>query len=125
MIGHSSKLAIILLAIAAAVAASIDLPATSDIWTDAEKKDFRACVLRLSAEKGVSHQADRGVCEVGEEHKHWMRNHPEVAVRKENSARFRLCNRDNTAEMNGTPAQFHAAFDRCMREAYGLAASKQ
>jgi hypothetical protein len=97
------------------------LPAAADMWTKAEKKDFQACLLHLSALKtGGDHRSDKGFCEVGEEHKHWMRNHREASARKGDSMKFQKCNRDHATEMNGMPAQFHAAFDRCMREAYGL-----
>lgn len=101
------------------------LPATSNVWTDAEKSEFRACVLKMNKadQKGATATTrlpNEPWCEVWEEHNHWMHMHPEAAARKEDHAKFSQCNRDNAAQMNGTPKQFHTAFDKCMREAYGL-----
>ena len=83
-------------------------------------------MVRLEVDRTTTrHSGTKAWCEAAEEHKHWVHTHPEVAGRKEDSAAFQKCNQDHVVEMNGTPAQFHVAFDRCMREAYGLPAPKQ
>jgi len=43
-----------------------------------------------------------------------------ITEEKEDSAKFHNCTAKHAAEMNATPQGFIAAFDRCMREAYGL-----
>jgi len=59
-------------------------------------------------------------CLTWEEHKRWMRNHPEVAGRKKDSAKVRQCMHDNAAKINGTRDEFRAAYDSCMKQGYGL-----
>lgn len=91
----------------------------SAYWTDAEAREFQDCMPRSTAVWNTHKEAE-DYCLVWEEHQHWMRNHPEVAGRQEDSARFRQCNHDHAAQMNGTRGEFRVAFDECMREAYGL-----
>jgi hypothetical protein len=97
-------------------------------WTQAEQKQFSDCVAPLNAEckaaytRACSTPAERW-CEVWEEGQHWAHAHPGLSLGKEDHAKFHQCNRAHTSEMNGTPKQFYAAMDFCLREAYGLTTS--
>jgi hypothetical protein len=86
-------------------------------WTKAEVNEFQSCVAELKAKK----ERFPGLwCEVGEEGKHWGRLHPEILHLKRDQLKFHKCTKAHAIEMNGTPQQFFAAMDRCLREEYGL-----
>jgi hypothetical protein len=94
-------------------------------WTKAEEKEFQGCTARLEATKKPNDMSSSEAwCEVWEERGHWLHGHPELAGKKEIPGKFIKCNRAHAVEMNGTPQQFWAATDRCLREAYGLSAGK-
>ena len=99
-------------------------------WTLAEQKQFSDCVAQLKAQ-GCKPANSRECstppeawCEVGEEWRHWMSAHPEMAGKERSHAKFHQCTQKHAAQMNGTPKQFYAAFDLCAREAYGLETPK-
>jgi hypothetical protein len=94
-------------------------------WNKSEQKEYRGCISRLPADtKAKSGAPPETWCELAEEYQHWMHGHPGMTTRKENHAKFHQCNREHAAEMNGTPEQFYAAFDLCLREAYGMGGTK-
>ncbi|MCU1304084.1 MAG: Transglutaminase-like enzyme [Candidatus Sulfotelmatobacter sp.] len=104
-------------------AVNYGLPATSNIWTESEKTDFRYCVSRISEngqESTLQLTTDAGVCAVREEKQHWMYLHPEAAQKKEDSGKLRKCVHEHASQMKLTPEEFHAAFDVCLCKAYGL-----
>jgi hypothetical protein len=104
------------------------LPALSKGWTDPEKAQFRDCVFHIadsSRENTTQLTADFSACAFFEERQHWMTLHPEAARRKENSDKSRKCFDKHPLPKNGTPEDFHAAFDLCMCKAYGLPKPKQ
>ncbi len=88
-------------------------------WTQAEEKEYQAC-LPESLEVWKNQKAAEDYCLIHEEHKHWLRNHPQVAGKEEIKGAMHECLERNKAKINGTWAEFRVAFDGCMREAYGL-----
>jgi hypothetical protein len=86
-------------------------------WTKTEQSDYEHCKSAFHPKTGTA----EGWCEVAEEGKHWLRIHHKMA-KDSDHAKFAQCNKEHAAEINGTPQQFYAAFDVCMREAYGLPA---
>lgn len=93
-------------------------------WTQAEVKEYQDCVAKLDATKKADDTTGSSVwCEVWEERMHWSHVHPGVVKglpSKAQAARGERCNRTHAADMNGTPQQFWAATDQCLREEYGL-----
>lgn len=107
----------------------VQTPQTKQIapfWTAAEKKEYQACIpVALNAwGDPKSHRTPKQVqkiaeddCLVEEEHKRWLRLHPEAKT--EDKSRMQSCLRANSAKINGTKEEFRIAFDGCMSEAYG------
>lgn len=83
MTDGSAKLAIVTLAILVSTAVASSDPRG---WTAAENKEFQKCVSHLKAEGPTAN--DSAFCEMAEEHTRWMRAHPEVTGRKEDSVIF-------------------------------------
>jgi hypothetical protein len=99
------------------------LPAAANVWTDAEKDQFRDCLSRISAadkENALQLRTDTSVCVVREEQEYWMRLHPKAALRKQDTVKLQKCFQEYSAKMKNTTEEFHAVFDLCMCKAYGL-----
>ena len=92
-------------------------PESQPFWTPAEESEYQAC-LPHSLEVWKSRDAAEFYCLDDEEHKHWLRNHPEAKT--EDKAKMQTCLHANAAKVNGTREEFRKAFDGCMSEAYGL-----
>jgi hypothetical protein len=90
-------------------------------WTEAEEKEYQAC-LPHSVEVWKSQRAGEDSCLVEEEHRRWLRNHPQLIGKKEIKGVMQECLKQNTAKINGTWQQFRIAFDGCMAKAYGKSA---
>ncbi|HEX4426174.1 MAG TPA: hypothetical protein VH079_12315 [Terriglobales bacterium] len=102
------------------------LPPISNIWTDAEKTDFKFCVTGIAStgENSLQIRSDFIACAFIEEGRHWLSIHPKADRKKDNPRRARKCKRQHAAEMKGTPEQFYAAFDLCMCKEFGLKTPK-
>lgn len=103
--------------------AAVALPRFSDIWTDAEKSEFRFCLVRMSPDGQESAQqraSDTNLCGLLEEQQHWLHAHPEASRKKENREKFKKCTEEHMAQMNGSPADFHEVFDLCLSTAFDL-----
>jgi hypothetical protein len=88
-------------------------------WTAVEEKEYKAC-LPHSLEVWKNRKSAEDYCLLDEEHKRWMRNHPQAAQMSEDHAKHEACLHRNAAKINGTLEEFRTAYDGCMSEAYGI-----
>jgi len=89
-------------------------------WTAAEEKEYKAC-LPHSLEVWKNRRSAEDYCLLDEEHRRWMRNHPEVAKMIEDKARYQACIAANRERFNnGTREEVRAIYDKCQSEAYGI-----
>lgn len=88
-------------------------------WTPNEEKEYQEC-LPESLKVWKYRREAEDYCLLDEEHKHWMRNHPETAGMTEDKGKHEACVKLNKAKINGTLEEFRAAYDGCMAEAYGI-----
>jgi hypothetical protein len=97
-------------------------PALADQWTDAEKAHYSECInlVAKNGTEGTPFLAGAGTCAIYQEKEHWMKLHPELAGKKEDSTKLYKCFKDNASGLIGTAKNFRATYDMCMREAYGL-----
>lgn len=118
--GHSVLTVLLLLALSPlALAGERQQQVPAHFWTQAEEKEYQAC-LPESLEVWKKQKAAEDYCLIHEEHTHWLRKHPQVAGKEEIKGVMQECLKRNEAKINGTWAEFRAAFDGCMRKAYGL-----
>ncbi|MGC2245844.1 MAG: hypothetical protein WA609_04510 [Terriglobales bacterium] len=115
-----THLAILLLLTTIAVG---ELQFPPNFWTKAEAKEFSDCMPESLKAFKTQIGAER-YCLVHEEHTRWMRNHPEVTDKKNDSDAMLACLHKHAAKINGSPQQFRTAWDACMSESYGLSRSK-
>lgn len=87
-------------------------------WTSTEEMEYQTCVSETHFGHTVKEVED--YCLVNEEHKRWLRNHPDVAGKEEIKGAMNECLQRSEAKINGTRDEFRSAFDGCMSEAYGL-----
>jgi|SRR2546425_8241765 len=90
-------------------------------WTQAEEREYNSC-LPHSLEVWKNQKNAEDYCLIEEEHKRWLRHHPEVAGKKEIKGAMHECLERNKSKINGTWAEFRTAYDACMRTVYGLPA---
>ena len=86
-------------------------------WTPEEEKEYQAC-LPHSLEVWKNQGSAEFYCLDDEEHKRWLRNHPDAKT--EDKAKMLACLHASSAKINGTQEEFRVAFDGCMSKAYGL-----
>lgn len=89
-------------------------------WTPTEETEYKTCISETSGHFGHTVKEVEDYCLVNEEHKRWLRNHPEVAGKEEIKGAWDRCMERNKAKINGTRDEFRNAFDGCMSEGYGL-----
>jgi Zn-dependent M32 family carboxypeptidase len=89
-------------------------------WTPAEEKEYQAC-LPDSLKVWKTRKEAEDYCLLDEEHKRWMRLHPEVAKIAEDKAKYSACIDMNKDKFNnGSREEVRFIYNECQRKAYGL-----
>jgi hypothetical protein len=97
-----------------------DHPAKKPFWTPAEEKQYQAC-LPLSLKTWKTRKEAEDYCLLDEEHKRWMRHHPEARTKAEDKVKWQECIAAKREKFNnGTREEVRAIYNECQSKTYGL-----
>lgn len=92
---------------------------SAKFWTPAEEAEYQGCLSKTHF--GHSQKEVEDYCLLDEEHKRWMRHHPEARTRAEDKVKWQECIAANKEKFNnGTRDEVRAIFDQCESRAYGV-----